>query len=127
MGWEFRLGDVTVSLCHGHSKENASKGRVYNSGGNLFNERVKTVKVKYGQNPVRESSERHSQWYTEISWQVMWCREGVIALGSSDIMKETDQFLTDQVFLKEREVLYGMEDGGIGEDGGVERMGGKGG
>ena len=102
-------------------------GYIHNSGGNLFNERVKTVKVKYGQNPIRESSERHSQWYTEISWQVMWCREGVIALGSSDIMKETDQFLTDQVFLKEREVLYGMEDGGIGEDGGVERMGGKGG
>ena len=57
----------------------------------------------------------------------MWCGEGVIPLGRSDIMKETDQFLTDQVFLKEREVLYGMEDGGIGEDGGVERMGGKGG
>ena len=127
MRQEFGLGYVVVSLCHGHSKENTSKGGVNNSGRNLFNERVKTVKVKYGQNPIRESSERHSQWYTEISWQVMWCREGVIALGSSDIMKETDQFLTDQILLEQREVLYGVEDGGIGEDGGVERMGGKGG
>ena len=44
-------------------------------------------------------------------------------MGSSDIMKETDQFLTDQILLEEREVLYGMEDDGIGEDGSVERMG----
>ena len=51
----------------------------------------------------------------------------MVSLGSSDVMKETDQFLTDQVFLVEGEVLYGMEDGGIGEDGGIERMGGKGG
>ena len=57
----------------------------------------------------------------------MWGEEGVVSLGGGDIMKETDQFLTNQVFLKEREVLYGMEDGRIGEDGGVERMSGKGG
>ena len=44
-----------VSLCHGHSKENVLKGRVYNSGGNLFDERVKTVEMKYGQNSIRES------------------------------------------------------------------------
>ena len=53
--------------------------------------------------------------------------EGVVPLGSCDIMKETDQFLTDQILLEQREVLYGVEDGGIGEDGGIERMGGKGG
>ena len=51
----------------------------------------------------------------------------MIPLGSSDIMKETDQFLTDQILLEEREVLYSVEDGGIGEDGGIERMGGRGG
>ena len=51
----------------------------------------------------------------------------MVLLGGGDIMKETDQFLTDQVFLKEREVLYGVEDGGIGENGGIERMSGKGG
>ena len=45
---EFGLGDVVVLLCHGHSKENVSKGRVNNSGGNLFYEGVKTMKVKYG-------------------------------------------------------------------------------
>ena len=48
-------------------------------------------------------------------------------MGCCDVMKEMDQFLTDQVFLEKREVLYGVEDGGIGEDGGVERMGSKGG
>ena len=48
-------------------------------------------------------------------------------MGSCDIMKEMDQFLTDQILLEQREALYGVEDGGIGEDGGVERMGGKGG
>ena len=48
-------------------------------------------------------------------------------MGSSDIMKETDQFLTDQILLEEREVSYGVENSGIGEDGGVKRMGGEGG
>ena len=55
MRWEFGLGDVMVSLCHGHGKENMLKDRVYNSGGNLFDERVKTMKMKYEQNPIRES------------------------------------------------------------------------
>ena len=55
MRWKFRLGDVMVLLRHGHGKENVSKSRVYNNGGNLFDERVKTVKMKYGQNPIRES------------------------------------------------------------------------
>ena len=125
--WEFRLRDVMVSLCHGHGKENTSKGRIYNSRGNLFNEGVKTLKVKYGQNPVWESCERHSQGDAKVCGQIVWGGKGMVPLGSSDIMKETDQFLTDQVFLKERKVLYGMEDGGIGEDGGIERMGSKGG
>ena len=51
----------------------------------------------------------------------------MIPLGRSDIMKETDQLLTDQIFLEEGEVLYGVEDDGVGKDGGVERMGGEGG
>ena len=42
-------------------------------------------------------------------------------------MKETDQLLTNQVFLEQRKILYGVEDDGIGKDGGVKRMGGKGG
>ena len=42
-------------------------------------------------------------------------------------MKEADQLLADQIFLEQREILYGMEDDGIGEDGGVKRMGSKGG
>ena len=53
--------------------------------------------------------------------------KGMVSLGSCDIMKETDQLLTDQILLEQREVLYGVEDGGIGEDGGIERMGSKGG
>ena len=48
-------------------------------------------------------------------------------MGRSDIMKETDQFLTDQILLEKRKVLYGVEDNRIGENGGIERMGGEGG
>ena len=51
----------------------------------------------------------------------------MVPLCGCDIMKETDQLLTDQVFLEQGEVLYGVEDGRTGEDGGVKRMGGKGG
>ena len=51
----------------------------------------------------------------------------MVSLGCRNVMKEMDQFLTDHIFLEQREILYGVEDGGIGEDGGVERMGGKGG
>ena len=48
----------------------------------------------------------------------------MVSLGRGDVMEEADQFLTDQILREEREVLYGVEDGGIGEDGGIERMGG---
>ena len=54
-------------------------------------------------------------------------REGMVSLCCCNIMEQTDQFLTDQIFLEQREILYGAEDDGVGEDGGVERMGGKGG
>ena len=53
--------------------------------------------------------------------------EGVVSLCRCNIMKKTDQLLTNQIFLEQREIFYGMEDGGIGEDGGVKRMGSKGG
>ena len=51
----------------------------------------------------------------------------MVSLCCHNVMKETDQFLADQILLEKREVLYGVEDSGIGEDGGVKRMGGKGG
>ena len=35
--------------------------------------------------------------------------------------------MTDQILLEQREIFYGAEDNGVGEDGGVKRMGGKGG
>ena len=57
----------------------------------------------------------------------MWGGESVVSLGSSDIMEQANQFLADQVFLEQGKILDGAEDDGIGEDGGVERMGGKGG
>ena len=41
-------------------------------------------------------------------------------------MKQTNQLLANQVLMKERKVLDGMEDDGIGKDSGIERMGGKG-
>ena len=60
MWWEFRLGDVMVTLFHSHGQEDASEGRVDNGRRNLFNERVKSMKMKYRQNPVRKLCERHS-------------------------------------------------------------------
>ena len=51
----------------------------------------------------------------------------MVPLCCSNIMEQMNQFLTDQIFLEQREILYGVEDNGIGEDGGVKRMGGKGG
>ena len=66
MRWKFGLGNVVVSLFHGHGKEDTSKSRVNNSRRNLFNERVKTMKVEYRQDPIRESCKRHSQGYAKV-------------------------------------------------------------
>jgi hypothetical protein len=44
----------------------------------------------------------------------------MVALGSRHVMKQAYQFLTDYVFLIEREVLDDAEDDRIGEDGGVK-------
>ena len=57
----------------------------------------------------------------------MWGGEGMVSLRCCNIMEQTNQFLTDQIFLEQREIFYGAEDDGVGEDGGVKRMGGKGG
>ena len=54
---EFGLGDVMITLCHRHGKKDLLKGRVNNSRGNSFNEGVKTVEMKNGQNSIRELSE----------------------------------------------------------------------
>ena len=51
----------------------------------------------------------------------------MVSLCCRNIMEETDQLLADQILLEQREIFYGVEDGGIGEDGGIKRMGGKGG
>ena len=48
MRWKFRLGNVMVSLCHGHGKENVSESRVNDSWGNLFDKRMEPVKMEYG-------------------------------------------------------------------------------
>ena len=56
---EFGLGDVMITLCHGHSKEDTSEGRVNNGQGNSFNEGMETVKMKNGQNSIGEPSKRH--------------------------------------------------------------------
>ena len=36
MRWEFRLGEVVVTMFHGHGKEDTAKGRVNSCRGNLF-------------------------------------------------------------------------------------------
>ena len=46
--------------------------------------------------------------------------ERVISLGGGNVMEQANQFLADQVFLEQRKILYGAEDDGIGEDGGVK-------
>ena len=51
----------------------------------------------------------------------------MIALGSRNIVKEANQLMVDQILMEKREVFDGMEDDGIGEDGGIKQMGGKGG
>ena len=43
---EFGLGDVMIVLCHSHSKEDMSKGRVDNCWRNSFNEGMKAMKVE---------------------------------------------------------------------------------
>ena len=58
---EFRLGDVTVSMFHGHGKKDTLKGRVNDCQRNSFNEGMEAMKVKNRQNPVRKSGKRHSQ------------------------------------------------------------------
>ena len=54
-------------------------------------------------------------------------RKGMVTLSSRDVMKQADQLLANQVLMEERKVLNSVEDDGIGEDGSIERMGGKGG
>ena len=46
MRWEFRLSEVMITMFHGHRKEDAAKGRVNSCRGNLFDERMKAVKMK---------------------------------------------------------------------------------
>ena len=53
--------------------------------------------------------------------------KGVVPLCGCDIMEKTHQLLADQILLKQRKIFDGAEDDGVGEDGGVKRMGGKGG
>jgi hypothetical protein len=48
----------------------------------------------------------------------------MVALSGGDVVKQAYQLLTNQVLLIKREVLDDAEDDRIGEDGGIERMGG---
>ena len=50
----------------------------------------------------------------------------MVLLSGGDVVEEGYQFLANQVLTEERKVLDGAEDDRIGEDGGVEQMGGKG-
>ena len=43
---EFGLGNVTVSMFHGHRKKDLLKGRVNDRRGNPFNEGMEAMKVK---------------------------------------------------------------------------------
>ena len=45
---EFRLGEVVVTMFHGHGKKDTAKSGINDCRGNLFDERVETVKMKDG-------------------------------------------------------------------------------
>ena len=64
---EFGLGDVMISMFHGHGKKDTSKGRVNDCRGNSFNEGMEAMKVKNRQNPVGKSGKRHSQRDAKVS------------------------------------------------------------
>ena len=40
-------------------------------------------------------------------------------------MKEANQLLANQIFMEKGKILNGVKDGGVGEDGSIERMDGK--
>ena len=44
----------------------------------------------------------------------------MVALGGRDILQKMNQLLANQVLMEERQVLDGMEDDGIGENGSIE-------
>ena len=58
---EFGLGEVVVTVFYGHRKKDTAEGWVNSCRWNLFNERMKAVKVKDGQNSIGELGQRHSQ------------------------------------------------------------------
>ena len=43
---EFRLGEVMVSMFHGHGEKDASKSRINGCRGNSFNKGMKAMKMK---------------------------------------------------------------------------------
>lgn len=49
----------------------------------------------------------------------------MMPLGSRNIVKQVDKLLTNKVLMEGREILDGAENNGIGEDGGIKRMGSK--
>ena len=76
-----------VSLFHSHGQKDASEDGVNNSRRNLFDERMESVKMKYGKNPVRKSCKRHSQGNAKVCWQVVRGGEGMVSLSRQDIVK----------------------------------------
>ena len=64
---EFRLSEVMVTMFHSHGQKNTAKSGIDGCRGNLFDERMETVKMKDGQNAIRESGQRHPQRDAKVS------------------------------------------------------------
>lgn len=57
---------------------------------------------------------------TKLSRKVAWSGLEVILLNNGNLMKETNQFLYNDIFLIKQKVLNGMEEDGICKNGSIE-------
>ena len=87
---ELGLSEVMVMVFHGHGEKNTTKRGVNSCGGNLFDKGMETMKVKDGQNSVRESGHRHSKRDAKVGGQILQGGEGVVPLGCCDVMEQTN-------------------------------------
>jgi hypothetical protein len=69
---------------------------------------------------LRKSCYTHSQGNAKLGRKIVRGGKMMVALGSRHVMKQAYQFLTDYIFLIEREVFDDAENDRIGEDGGVK-------
>ena len=94
------------------------KGGINGFGREHGNERVKSMKVEGSEDMPGEFCQVHSKRDMQVLEGLF---EGVkVLLGTSDPMKEVNEFMGYGVFTEEGNLFDGMEDNRGFEDGGVE-------